>query len=141
MSPRTIAYGAVIAACFASGWYVNGLIWEGRSEGRLKEQEARLAGECLDRMKLTKEIDNATLSKLRARDNRVADFKRLHPAPTCVPITRATGVGDAAGGGRIDDRPHAVTDITLVDYAAVAEQYRVQLIGCQNFINRVWESQ
>ena len=107
----------------------------------LNEQEARLTGECLDRMKLTKEIDNATLSKMRARDDRVADFKRLHTAPSCVPVARASGNGDAASGGRVDDRPHVVTDHALVDYAALAESYRVQLTGCQNFINRVWESQ
>lgn len=127
--------GAV--ACVMAVWVVRGVIDEKRLESALESQRKELLKQCQEDKDLTNEVSTDYQKKIAAL-NRAIDNLKLHPAQ-CVTVTSAAGGHNAAAGGRVNDRPHEVTDYQLIDYAAIAERYRLQLIGCQNFIKKVWE--
>jgi hypothetical protein len=135
---RLIAILCAAAALFAAGWYVNGLIWEKRSNELLKEQEAILIGQCNDQKKITEETSNAYQKKLRAADRRLAELKRMYGNAT-VPITSKTNGSDAAATA-IDSRTDAIAASSLIELAAECDGYQAQVSGLQDFINRIWDS-
>jgi hypothetical protein len=136
---KLISGAALLAAVFASGWYVNGLIWQNRSDELLKEQKNLLISQCNDQKKITEEASHEYQKKLRAANDRLAHLKRLH-ANTCLPIARPSD-GSNGAAAAVDTRSNGLAAAPLLDLAAECDGYRAQLIGLQDFINRVWDSQ
>jgi hypothetical protein len=138
---RLIGIATALIAAFAAGCWVNGSIWEKRLKSRLKAQQEQLITQCNEQKKITEDNNNENLKKLRVRDATIANYKRLHETPKPVSITSAASNGNGAGGGYLNGGSYAVTDFALIDYSAIAERYRVQLLGCQSFISKVWSNQ
>jgi len=126
----------VMMAIFTGGaLYIRAL----RAEVKLIEREnAALESslsQCLSNQQLTAEVSNDYQKKVAALNRKLADIKRLRDNARCVPISTgpgrrdaATGTGEPSGSGLNSD--------WLIEYAAEAERYRLQLLGCQDFVNR-----
>lgn len=100
-----------------------------------KEQYAQ----CLADQQLTEEVSNGYQTKLTALNRQLSDLKRLRDKPACVPTTSAASERDGTTGRGEYARSDGIRTIWLYDFAGEAEQYRLQLISCQEFINRTWE--
>lgn len=133
---RLVAYGAAFLAVFGSGWHVRGIIAEHSLESALSDQKASLIAQCDADKKITSEVSNDYQSKIQTLNNRIASLKRLRPAG-CVPISSPTS-GHNEAAGNLDAGTHGITAESLIEYGGDAEKYRLQLIGCQDFVNRVW---
>lgn len=94
--------------------------------------------QCKEDKILTHEVSNDLQNKLHRLNRHLADIKRLRDNPTCMSITVPPGQRDAgADRGKLSGQD-GIRAEWLYDYAAEAEQYRLQLIGCQDFVNKVW---
>ena len=133
---RLVAYGVAFLAVFGGGWHVKGIIAEHSLESALSDQKTSMIAQCDADKKLTSEVSNDYQSKIEALNNRISSLKRLRPAG-CVPVTNSAS-GYHAPTGSFDAGAHGVTFESLIEYSGDAEKYRLQLIGCQDFINRVW---
>jgi hypothetical protein len=86
-------------------------------------------------VKITERVANDYQSSINNL-NRELDRLRKRPAK-CVPVTRSAGRdSESAATAELSDR-NGLSDQWLYDYAGRAEQTRLTLIGCQDFINRV----
>lgn len=136
---RLISYAAAITAGFWLGWQLRGAVDASRLKQALAAQQTALLRQCADDKKLTSEVSHAFQHQLSAAHARLAELKRMQPA-ACVPVARAAAGRDGRAGGGEHDRTDGVTDHALYDYAALAERYRLQLTGCQDFIRRTWDA-
>lgn len=85
--------------------------------------------------KITEEVADAYQNDINKLN---ADLNRLRRQPAnCIPIASSTGRGiESASRAELSDR-NGITDQRLYEYAGRAEQTRLTLLACQNFINRV----
>jgi uncharacterized protein len=132
LSVKNIAYIAAFLAIFSAGAYVNGIRWEHKLESALKDQQEALVKACEADKKKTAEVSRAYQDKIAALNSRVAAL-RMRPAK-CVPVASPTGGRNGETSGTEPVRAHGVDAGFLIDYAAEAEKYRLQLISCQEFI-------
>lgn len=132
LSPRQIGYIAAAALFFAAGWQIHGLIAQKRLEMALKQQETELVKQCNADKALTERIDHEQLQKISSLSRRVTELKRVHKTE-CVPVARpASSNNGTTGAGHAG--ADAVAFESLIDYAALAEKHRIQLLGCQDFV-------
>ena len=106
----------------------------------LESQKTALIEECKADKALTEKVSNDYQAKAANLNDQLAALKRLHQ-PRCLPIAGEAG---RLNGGPTKDKlsgRNGVDSSTLYDYAAKAERCRLQLIGLQDFINRVWDAQ
>lgn len=108
---------------------------------QLANQKAELDAQCAADKALTKEVSRDYQTRLASLADQLARARRVRN--TCVvPTTQPTDGRDAAPGAGEPVRPHVgVPADALLDYAAEAERYRLQLLSCQEFINRSMEGQ
>lgn len=139
---------AVIAAVFAI-WGVGvkfGYAW--RSEKALIEIEDQRKADtksCNDDKALTTEASHAYQINLSNLNHELARAKLLYAsAPTkCTPIHTAGYPNPAASAELPNAHAGDATGITtsaLIDFAGDAEHTRLQLIGCQGFVTKVWQA-
>lgn len=138
LNPRNIIILTTVLTSFAAGWWVNGVIWEKRSQSRLKEQEALLIGQCNDQKKLTEEVSNDYQKKLSAATRKLADLKRMY-SNAAVPVASKADGPDAATRGAKLSGANGIAAASLFELAGECEQERQKVIGLQNFINRVYQ--
>lgn len=114
------------------------LFLEKKQAAELAEQANTLRAQCKADQKITAEVSNDYETKLSNLNSQLATVKRLHPSRCILPSTGATGGHDDGTSGGQSGKPDAVDTGTLYDFAGKAEQYRIQLSGCQDFIRKVW---
>ncbi len=131
---KIFGMGAVIIAFFGSGVYVRGQWDESRLESKLKAQEAVLIKQCDDDKQKTTEVSRAYQDKIAALNSRIAAL-RVRPAK-CVPVAISSGGRNGEASGAKPSGAHGIDDRFLIDYAAEAEKYRLQLLSCQDFVRK-----
>lgn len=131
---KLISYIAAFLAGASLGWYVHTRIAESTLKSALASQQEALVKQCEDSKKITEEVSREYQNKIAALNSRVADL-RMRPAK-CLPVTKPTAGHDGKTNGAESIRPHGVDAGFLIDYAAEAEKYRLQLIACQEFVRR-----
>lgn len=106
----------------------------------LASQASKLEKQCEADKVLTSEVSNGYQTRLASLADQLARARRVRH--TCVPVAPVTPGGrDAAPGIEQPVRPDVgVTADALLDYAAEAERYRLQLLSCQEFITRSVEN-
>jgi hypothetical protein len=57
-----------------------------------------------------------------------------------VPVANASDANNAGASAAKSSGQNGVTTDALYEFASDAEKYRIQLIGCQNFITKTWEA-
>lgn len=129
---------AFVTAGLALGlhnWRVDRLQEQHRQALESTKSAMQLA--CTAAQNLTQGVSNAYQKKLADLNDQLAAVKRVRHNPRCVPTTAsATSRRDAAA---IQQKPvgtNAIRAEWLVDFAAEAEKYRLQLIACQDFVTR-----
>lgn len=137
---KLLAMGGAVIALFSSGYYVSSRIAESRQERALAAQELKLQAECAADKKLTEDNSHAYQTKVSALSRQLADARRMFSTKCIVPVTgEAVGSHGGAGTGE-HGRQNAVSAGTLIDYAGECEQYRLQVISLQEFINDTWKT-
>lgn len=130
------------AGAFALAWMLHSLDInriETKQRAALAAQEAILIAVCETNKAITTGISNDYQSKISDLNNKLAAAKRLHPSK-CITVSVASPAGgrNAAAGGTQPAGAYGVASDALYDFAGEAEKYRLQLIGCQNFVEKVW---
>lgn len=139
--------GALLAGGLAfllHSWDVNNI--EDRHRKALDAQNTTLIAECEADKLITTEVSYDYQQKNRALNAQLAKLKRVHSQPACAPLQSAGPAGGANGTpeGTLNAGPSGgrggLNVEWLYDYGAECEQYRLQLIGLQDFVNRTWEA-
>lgn len=108
-----------------------------RHAEEMASQSQQLTAQCAADKHLTEEVSNDYQTRLGALNRQLADARRVRVARCVVPATDPTGGRDAPPGAGEPIRPHVgVATDALLDYAAEAERYRLQLLSCQEFVRR-----
>lgn len=107
-----------------------------RHAQELADQKVGLEAQCAADKAITQEVSHDYQARLAALADQLARARRLRN--TCVvPTTPPTRGRDAAPLAGEPIRPHVgVPADALLDYAAEAERYRLQLLSCQEFVRR-----
>lgn len=101
--------------------------------------QATLAA-CQSDQKLTEGVSNDYQTRIRSLNRQLADLKRVRDNPRCTPVADPASGRDAGTGAGKPAGQDGIRADWLLDFAAEAEQYRLQLIACQSFIHKTWES-
>lgn len=106
-------------------------------ERKLTEQKATVEAQCAADKKVTQEVSNDYQARLSALSSQLARARRLRDTCVAVSPSDPTRGRDATASAGEPVQPNVgVAANALLDYAAEAEQYRLQLLGCQDFVNR-----
>jgi hypothetical protein len=130
--------GVGALAGLALAWCVNVLILQPMHTAEIERLRNDLIAQCEADKKITSEVSNELQKRLAGLNNRLATLKRVQPS-ACVPVTNAASGHDATAAAGQPVRAHGINAASLYDFAGEAEQYRLQLIACQDFILRTWQ--
>lgn len=106
----------------------------------LANQKQILENQCLADKKLTEGVSRGYQSEIALLNEQLASVKRVRPRACIIATPKPAAGRDAAAAARQPAERNGVDTDTLYDFAAKAEQYRLQLLGCQRFITDVWTS-
>ena len=137
-----VSGGATLVVVATVAWFIHD--WD---VSRLKlahnsamtEQKTALVAACNQSMQTTKEVADALQKNLTGLSADVARYKRLlgaARAARCVPVANASGTDDGGSGQGQSAGSHGILGDALLDFAGEAEQYRLQLISCQEFVGQ-----
>lgn len=136
-----ITFGIGIAALIVIGLLYIRVLRADLAAMKLERDTAQVTlKNCQDDQKLTQGVSNVYQTKIRSLNRQLADIKRVRDNPGCTPVANTTGGRDASAGTGQPFGQDGIRAEWLLDYAAEAEQYRLQLISCQEFIQKTWES-
>lgn len=133
---------ALLTALIAFGLHTLAVSWiEASYERKLTEQKTVLTEQCAASKAITKEVSDDYQKKLTARDASLSDARRLLNRKCAAPVVVSTPTGH--NGSPVQGQPSGQDDRALradandlIDIAAEGEKYRLQLIGCQTFIEK-----
>lgn len=129
-----------LAVCY--GLHTISVGWiEAKHSKELTEQKTVLTAQCEAAKAITEEVSNDYQKELAARDASLADARRLLSQRCTAAVVGLPASGHHGSSG--SDKPSGSNDSGLridaneaLDIAAEGEKYRLQLIGCQAFIER-----
>jgi hypothetical protein len=134
---RFYLLGLALLVSFGVGFKVNSVFAEKKLTRELAAQAEKINQECEKAKQTTERLDNeyqSQITKLRA------DVKRargMYKSNQCVPIAK-TAIGDnATSTADIVRGRDAVPVASLIDYSESAEQVRIQLLGCQDYVKSI----
>lgn len=129
-------YGITAMAVFGVGCYITHQ-WDASAlKSALQEQEKTLTEQCNKAKKITEDVSHDYETQITALNSRVSALK-LRPK-NCVPITRTATRPNGSTGTAEHGGQDGVNSDIFYDYAALAEKYRLQIIGLQEFIKKSW---
>jgi len=148
---RVFLAGASVVAVCMGGWNEIRVGWLNASHAseiaKMKsaqvEQEKNLKAACEESKKITEDVSNEFQKNLAARDDALAAARKLLDRKCPVPVVVAktsSGRDATACSGKpagSDDKSAGVDANALLDIAAEGEKYRIQLIGCQDFVRKL----
>lgn len=114
---------------------------EASYERKLEDQKTALTAQCEASKALTQEVSNEYQKKLAARNADLTRARRLldKKCPVSVTTTPACGYNGGPGSAK-SGQPNAgglgADANELIDIAGEGEKYRLQLIGCQDFVRK-----
>jgi len=107
-------------------------------ERYLEEARAEI-NQCTEDKALSERVSNDYQKSARSLRNQL---NSLRNNPACVPIEPSgkTGGDNGAAAGTKLSGTNGVRAGYLLDFAGSAEETRLKLIACQNFVNQLYES-
>lgn len=131
-----IGLGFAAASIIGFGIHTISASWtEAKHQRELTEQREQLIASCEADKKITQEVSSEYQSKIRSLNNQLARLKRVQPH--CIlPETNPSGGHNGTAAGKLVPSGNGVNTEYLYDFAARAEETRLKLLGCQDFINR-----
>jgi hypothetical protein len=141
LSNWRLCIGAVFITAFMFLAWMNSE--RGNAIESMKITIAELAGDkekCAKGKKLTEDTSHGYQQKL-GRITTQLDAIKLRQSSKCImPVAVApAGRISAAHGGK-PTRQDGISIDAIFDIAGQGERYRIQLKACQDFVNKVWES-
>lgn len=128
---------AVLTALVAFGVHKLDVVrLEDKQIKALAAQQKQLVAACDKAQKITEEVSHDYQEQLYALGRQLDHLKRVRTTSQCVPTTGGPAGRDGTPTGGKLSGTHGVRTDWLYDYAAKAEQVRLQLIACQNFIKK-----
>lgn len=105
----------------------------------LAAQEVVLERRCAEEKAITKGVSDEFQEKYSDVSRKLSAARRMY-ANTCVKLQppRSASGYNAEAGNALNAGQDAVAAESFVEFAGEAEKYRLQLIGCQDFITRTW---
>lgn len=131
---KLIAYGAAVLAIAWGGSHLRGMWDDAKLQRELGAQETALIAKCDADKKITEDVGREYETKISALNRRIAAL-RVQPS-SCLPVTSTATGRNGSTTGTINAGAHGISSEFLIDYAGEAEKYRLQLISCQDFIQR-----
>lgn len=133
------AVGAFVLAWMLHSLDVNRI--ESNQRDALAAQETKLAAACEASKAITTEVSNAYQDQIADLNAKLLSVKRLRPS-RCIALSAPVPAGgrDATPTGAEPARTDGINSDALYDFAGEAEKYRLQLIACQKFIVKVWDT-
>lgn len=128
--------GAIVIA-FGLGITLEYKISRHSIEVAISDQKAADILKCNADKKLTNEVSQNYENQIFALNKRIGDLLRK-PA-RCV-IAKSAGHSDAAPVTGANAGTYGISSEWLYQFAGEGERYRLQVIGLQDFINRVWQT-
>lgn len=130
------AFGAFIIT-----WAIHNHIIANLEEDHKKTLAAQIQfdiNKCNDDKQITSEISHGLQNDLNALNDKL---KRLRQQPAkCLHVTNPASRHDATASKGINAGSDEVAAGALIDYAGDAEKYRLQLVSCQGFVSKVWQT-
>lgn len=108
-------------------------------DSAVRAEAEKIAAQCDQEKKTTQEAYNALQKNTDSLNSRIAALKLRKPA-RCVPLqpSKPAAQYDApAAGEKPVGRDAGIDRGNLIDYAGKAEQYRLQLLSCQEFVETI----
>jgi hypothetical protein len=136
---KIIATLLFISSLFGAGIYYRNVVSD-RDRYKIERNNAREAfTRCQSDQKITEGVSNDYQSKIRALNNQLGNLKRLRASATCIPVTHPS-LSNNGTSAREELSGRNINSDYLIDFAGRAEETRLKLLGCQQFINQTWES-
>lgn len=146
----SLKIGLIIAFLLSTGaviWRINHAFNEAAKVDGLEQQIRILKvqhqadkDQCEADKVLTEKVETDYENKLSDLSDQLADIKRLRPNKCVFPTAgQASQFNAAADNGKPAAENGLETD-WLYDFAGTCEGFRLQIIGLQEFINRLYES-
>jgi len=137
-----VAIGVLFLTIFGLGFKSGYDTRASKVPGELADQLKKDNESCNGDKKLTTEVQDDDQKRIDALDAELVRVKlRYASAPArCTPVY-TTGSIKAGASGELrgsDDKPFGVSTEALLTYAGDAERMRLQVMACQDFINKVW---
>jgi hypothetical protein len=137
---RLVLSGLFIAAFIGLAWVNNE---RGHAIDSMKLTIGQLSADkeqCAKDKKLTEDTSHAYQNDLSSLSDKLAAIKLRQPTHCIMPVTsEAAGRIPAARGAKPIGK-NGITTGSLYDIAGQGEKYRLQLKACQQFVDKVWES-
>lgn len=103
-------------------------------------ENAKTIEQCESDKALTEGVSNDYQSKIRSLNNQLGKYRGMLSQSTCIPLTgEAIGSNGSPAAGELSGR-NGINSHYLIDFAGRAEETRLKLLGCQDFINKLYES-
>lgn len=136
----TLGFIAIAFLLGAGGaWYVKGKVDSVAQERALAAEETKLVTQCDQDKAITAGVSHDLQIKATALAAQLDADKRVYAAPTaCMYVAQPSGSGNAPSATAKPVKPNGINPQTLLNYAARAEKYRLQLIACQGFVTQTW---
>lgn len=94
--------------------------------------------QCKDNIEISERVNNDYQNDINRLN---ADMRRLRSKPSkCVHISRPSSVHTGSGSGGQHGSQNGISSEWLFEYAATAEQLRLQRNACKDFVNKTWET-
>ena len=136
-----IISGIALAALIVTGLLYIRILRANLAAVKLERDTAQATlAACQSDQKLTEGVSNDYQTRIRSLNRQLADLKRVRDNPRCTPVADPASGRDAGTGAGKPAGQDGIRADWLLDFAAEAEQYRLQLIACQSFIHKTWES-
>lgn len=130
----------IIGALTAYGTHwIDSAYYNHRQKTALEDQEKELKAACAADKEITKGVSHDFQTKNALLHADIGRLNRLYDT-ACVPVTGTAAGHNAATGTGKPVAADGVNAQALLTFAGDAEGYRLQLIGCQDFIGRVWKA-
>lgn len=135
---KLIGIAAALLASFGAGIYVHSQFAERKLAIALEAQKEALVQQCKEDKAITNDVARDYETQLNNLNKRLGALKRLRTA-CIVPTTNTTGSNNGGATGKLSGQ-NGVTAESLFDYAGDAEQTRLKLLACRDFINKTWSA-
>lgn len=134
---------ALVVASLAYGWHTFSMQRAAaEAEARLTATIATAKAQCDADKAITSGVSDAYQTKLGVLRADLERAKRVQPvACLCIPPSGAAGGDHAPTAGGQFSAAHGITSDAFISLAGEAEQVRLQLSACQDFVQKAWQGQ
>lgn len=127
-------YALALLVAFGAGAKVSSMWAEKKLVRELAAQAEMINAECEKSKQLTERVDNEYQQKINQLRADVKRARGLHKSNNCVSVVKTASGDNATAAKDVIHGKYVIGSEWLINYAEEAEQVRVQLLGCQEYV-------